>query len=55
MDDFWVTESNTYKIYADSVDEAKEIWNKYCNGTPSSELPMKLKAVELDADWEEEV
>lgn len=54
MDDFWVTESNTYKIYADSVEEAKEIWDKYCNGTSSAELPMKLKDVTVDADWTEE-
>lgn len=52
MNDYWVSETNTYKIYADSLDEAKQIWEQFCDGTPWTELPMKLKGIEVDADWE---
>jgi hypothetical protein len=53
MNDYWVSETNVYKIYAETVDEAKQIWEQHCNGTSSAELPIKLKGVEVDADWED--
>ena len=54
MNDFWVTECVTYKIYADSEEQAREIWNKYwCDGEDISTLDMKFKeaTVEADCDW----
>lgn len=51
MNDYWVSETNVWKIYADTEEEAKEIWQKYCDGVPSSELDMKLKGCLVDADW----
>jgi hypothetical protein len=55
MNDYWVTESNTWKIYANTEAEAREIWNKFCNGTPAAQLDMKLKDITVDADWGEEI
>jgi hypothetical protein len=53
MSDFWITESITYKIYAESEEQAREIWNKYwCDGEDVSTLDMKFKGAEVDADWD---
>jgi hypothetical protein len=53
MSSFWITESLTYKIYADSEEQAREIWNKYwCDGEDISTLDMWLKNSDVDADWD---
>jgi uncharacterized protein YcnI len=55
VDAWWVTESTTWKIYADSEDEAKEKWRKYFHeGQDPDELDMTAKDGGYDADWGEE-
>ena len=52
MSGFWITESVTYKIIADTEEEARDIWNKYwSDGEDPMLLDMKIKAADVDADW----
>jgi hypothetical protein len=49
---YWITESTTYKIFAESEEEARKIWNRYwCDGEEPSTLDMKIKDGEVEADW----
>jgi hypothetical protein len=49
---YWITESTTYKIFAESEEEAREIWNRYwCDGEHPSTLDMKIKDGDVEADW----
>jgi hypothetical protein len=53
MEGYWITESTTYKIFAESEEEARDIWNKYWNeGVAWTELPMNVKDGGVEADWE---
>ena len=49
---YWITESTTYKIFAESEEQAREIWNRYwCDGEDLSTLDMKIKDGDVEADW----
>lgn len=49
---WWITESTTYKIFAKTEEEAREIWNKYyCDGESPDTLDMKAKSFDVEADW----
>jgi hypothetical protein len=49
---YWITEYTTYKIFANSEDEARVIWNKYwCDGEEIATLDIKVKDGGVDADW----
>jgi hypothetical protein len=53
MDGYWITESTTYKIFAESEEQACEIWNRYwCDGEDPSTLDMKIKDGDVEADWD---
>ena len=53
MDGYWITESTTYKIFAESEEQACEIWNRYwCDGEDPSTLDMKIKDGDIEADWD---
>lgn len=53
MEGYWITESTTYKIFAESEEEARAIWNRYwCDGEDPSTLDMKIKDGDVEADWE---
>lgn len=53
MEGYWITESTTYKIFAESEEEARDIWNKYwCEGEDPSTLDMKIKYGDVEAEWE---
>jgi len=55
MKAWWVTEYATWKIFANTEEEAKKIWHAYAvEGTPAVELDMKLKYNDVESDWEEE-
>jgi hypothetical protein len=50
---YWITESTTYKIFANSEEEARLIWNRYwCDGEPLSSLNVKIKDGNIEADWQ---
>lgn len=49
---YWITESTTWKIHANSEAEAAQIWAKYWeHGIAWTELPMSLKDGGVEADW----
>ena len=49
---YWITESTTYKIFAESEEQARDIWNRYwCDGEDPSTLDMKIKGGDVEADW----
>ena len=49
---YWVTEYTTYKIIANSEEEARKIWNEYwCDGVNPGMLDMKIKDGGVEADW----
>lgn len=50
--DFWVTEILTWKIYADSQEEAKKIWEQYQETGEAPSANMKLKDYDIDPDWD---
>jgi hypothetical protein len=53
MDGYWITESTTYKIFAESEEQAREVWRKYwLEGINSGQLPMKAKSFDVEADWQ---
>lgn len=52
MGAYWVTETMTWKIYADSEDEARNIWRRYQEGESWGVLDMKLKGVDTEGDWD---
>lgn len=53
---WWITETTTYKIHAESEEEARAIWQKYwADGTDPYALPMKIKDSGVEADWNWEV
>lgn len=53
---YWITESITYKIFADSEKEARTIWHKYwTEGEPVESLPIKIKDGGAEADWDWEL
>lgn len=53
MEGYWITESTTYKIFAESEEEARDIWDKYwTEGVPWTELPMNVKDGDVEAEWE---
>ena len=53
MEGYWITESTTYKIFAESEEEARDIWDKYwTEGVAWTELPMNIKDGGVEADWE---
>lgn len=53
MEGYWITESTTYKIFAESEEEARDIWDKYwTEGVPWTELPMNVKDGGVEAEWE---
>lgn len=55
MDGYWITESVTWKIYAESEAEARAIWLRYVETGESEGLDMKCKDMEIEADWEWQV
>jgi len=52
---YWATEAYTWKIYADTPEEARDKFERYVwkNEHPKK-LDMKCKAVELTGEWSEE-
>ena len=49
---YWITEYTMYKIFADSEEEARTIWNKYwCDGEEIVTLPMTVKDGGVEAEW----
>jgi hypothetical protein len=48
---YWITESTTYKIFADSEEEAREIWNRYWLHGQDMSANMKIKDGDVEADW----
>lgn len=49
---YWITESTTWKIFAESEDQAREIWQRYWrDGERWEELDMKPKDGSVEADW----
>ena len=49
---WWITESTTYKIHADSEEEARAIWLKHWDeGVSWTDLPMAIKDGGVEADW----
>jgi len=48
---YWITESTTYKIFADSEEEAREIWNRYWLHGQDMSANMKIKGGDVEADW----
>ena len=51
-DSYWISETLTYKIFAESEEEARKIWNRYwIDGEDINNLDVKLKGVDVEADW----
>ena len=49
---YWVTVSTTWKIYADSEEEARRKFERHWfEGVSADELDMVAKATEIDSDW----
>lgn len=49
---WWITESTTWNIHADSEAEAREIWLKHWDeGVAWTELPMSPRDGSVEADW----
>ena len=52
---WWITESTTWKIFADTEEEAGAIWHAYYSeGKDPNVLDMKLKDGDVEADWQYE-
>jgi len=52
---WWITESTTWKIFADTEEEARTIWHAYYGeGKDPNTLDMKLKDGDVEADWQYE-
>lgn len=52
MPEYWVSEVLTWKIYADTQEEAQRIWRAYLDGEAPDTGVMKLKGIEHETDWE---
>jgi hypothetical protein len=52
-DTYYITETTTWKVYAESEEQARKIWNEYwCDGVEPSQLVMKLADNSVEADWQ---
>jgi len=50
---YWITESTTYKIHAETEGEARKIWLKHWDeGVSWTQLPMAIKDGSVEADWD---
>ena len=49
---WWITEYTTYKIFAETEEEARREWNRYwCDGEEIYNLDITLKDGGVEADW----
>ncbi len=50
---WWITEYTTYKIFAETEEKARRIWNRYwCDGEEIATLDISLKDGGVEADWQ---
>ena len=48
---YWITESITYAVYAESEEQARKEWAKYMATGETSDLNIKMKGCDIEADW----
>jgi hypothetical protein len=55
MNSYWVSVNTTWKIYAETPEEASEKFRRYYEGGEDPDtLDMVPKSTDIDSDWEME-